>query len=55
MVKPFSPKELIARLKANLRQVNHMIKKIQTIEFKNITIDTNLNIVKKDSAEIKLA
>ena len=55
MVKPFSPKELIARLKANLRQVNHGDKKdSETIEFKNITIDTNLNIVKKDGAEIKL-
>ncbi|KNF09696.1 transcriptional regulatory protein SrrA [Gottschalkia purinilytica] len=59
MVKPFSPKELIARIKAILNRVNNFNNKVENtndtlICIKNLKINTLSNEVYLDDNEIKL-
>ncbi|MBN2853451.1 MAG: response regulator transcription factor [Clostridia bacterium] len=54
VVKPFSPKELVMRVKAILRRAMKEDKPVEKIEFGKIEIDEQSYIVKKDGKEITL-
>lgn len=54
VVKPFSPKELVARVKAHLRRTKKGEKKILSFNRGTLTIDTTLREVKKREAPVSL-
>lgn len=54
VVKPFSPKELVMRVKAILRRTMVTKKPQDTIEFGKIEIDEQSYVVKKDGREVFL-
>ncbi len=54
VVKPFSPKELVMRVKAILRRTMVTKKPQDTIEFGKIEIDEQSYVVKKDGKEVFL-
>lgn len=54
VTKPFSIKELLARVKALLRRVEKKNIKVGSIEFKNIVIDKNRHIVTVKEHELDL-
>jgi DNA-binding response OmpR family regulator len=54
VTKPFSPKELIARIKAIMRRYNNKEIESKVIKFKNITIDNEKIEVKIDDKVINL-
>ncbi|HAU39836.1 TPA: DNA-binding response regulator [Candidatus Peregrinibacteria bacterium] len=55
VTKPFSPKELIARIKAVLRRTNRAVKTQDTISIKNLLINGSKFEVKKGSKVIELS
>jgi DNA-binding response OmpR family regulator len=55
MVKPFDPKELMARIKAVLRRIHPSIGETAFIEFPSLFIDMNQYIVKSHSRDISMA
>jgi two-component system response regulator ResD len=54
IVKPFEPKELIARVKAVLRRYNVDVKGKETLKFDKLSIDMNSYIVVYNDEEIKM-
>lgn len=54
MVKPFEPKELLARVKAVMRRYNTENSSKETIEFEDLTIDVNSYTVNYKGEEIKM-
>ncbi len=55
MVKPFNPRELIARIHANLRRAEAMkISATTPLTYKNLMMDTNSQKFFKDNIEIEL-
>lgn len=55
MTKPFSPKELIARVKAILRRSRERIMQDKTIQLGDLTIDTETFSVSKGGAPLNLS
>ncbi|MFA5792291.1 MAG: response regulator transcription factor [Candidatus Gracilibacteria bacterium] len=53
--KPFSPKELVARVKAILRRQKPQTQEYQSIEYKDLIIDTNKMSLIKNGTNIKLS
>jgi two-component system alkaline phosphatase synthesis response regulator PhoP len=54
VTKPFSPRELKARVKAVMRRTNDMNPTHSVYQFKNIKIDFDRYVVKKNGSEVKL-
>ena len=54
IVKPFEPKELIARVKAVLRRYNVDVQGKETLKFDKLSIDMNSYIVVYNDEEIKM-
>jgi two-component system, OmpR family, response regulator ResD len=54
IVKPFEPKEMVARVKAVLRRYSADINNKETLSFENLTIDVNSYIVIFKDNEIKM-
>jgi DNA-binding response OmpR family regulator len=55
MVKPFNPRELVARIRTILRRIeNHSAEPCNTIAFKNLLLDLNSQKFFKDNKEIEL-
>jgi DNA-binding response OmpR family regulator len=55
VTKPFSPKELMARIKAVLRRTNRAVKMQETMRIKNLFIDGSKFQVKKGDKQIDLS
>ncbi len=55
MTKPFSIRELLARIKAILRRKNEIVKSIEEISFDGITLDFKCMEVTKNGCTIKLS
>ena len=55
VVKPFSPRELIARVKALLRRVQSSDGEAQTLEFGPLRIDANAYAVERDGQPLTLS
>lgn len=54
ITKPFSPKELVARIKALLRRMEKTVEKINTISYGEIIMDISRHEVKVKGKEIEL-
>jgi len=54
IVKPFEPKELIARIKAVLRRTQQDIEEEKVVVYPNLLIDLNTYVVKIDDKEIEM-
>ena len=54
VTKPFSPRELLVRVKAVLRRVNGQVKPVETCEFGDVKVDFRRMQVLKGDKEVKL-
>ena len=54
MTKPFSPKELVARIKALLRRTERPAEKAEVIKYEGLTLDFSRHEVKVKDKEVEL-
>lgn len=54
MVKPFNPRELVARIRTILRRTDNLKSVVSSIQYRNLTMDLNAQKFFKDENEIEL-